>query len=136
MSTALIFVLDGIGQVLLTGDMSNEANRLFMKAYENKLNVDIAKCGWHGDGGAMLEEFAKFVNAICWYWNYHHSKKNGGRSNTLKKLLKAGVRESQIYMNYEDGDITFTYHNGYFTVTKSKDKKYAYVFEARHHSAA
>lgn len=136
MSTALIFVLDGIGQVLLTGDMSNEANRLFMKAYENKLNVDIAKCGWHGDGGAMLEEFAKFVNALCWYWNYHHSKKDGGRSNTLKKLLKAGVRESQIYMNYEDGDITFTYHNGYFSVTKSKDKKYAYVFEARHHSAA
>lgn len=136
MSTALLFVLDGIGHVLLTGDMSNEANRLFMKAYGERLNVDIAKCGWHADGGAMLEEYAEFVNSTGWYWNYHHSKNNGGRTNTLRKLLGAGVKEHRIYMNYEDGDITFTYHNGCFTVTKSKDKKYAYVFTAKHYSAA
>ena len=88
-----------VGRVLLTGDLSNPGNEVVMKVF--KVNfvpfwADIAKCGWHGDGGAMLETWAKFVGAICWYWNYHHAMKKGGRQNTLKKLLKAGVKEDHV----------------------------------------
>jgi hypothetical protein len=57
--------------------------------------------------------------------------KKGGRQNTLKKLLKAGVKEDHVYRNYEDGDITFSYCDGWWTVTKSKNKNYSYKFKSR-----
>lgn len=133
-SIATMFTLDGVGRVLLTGDLSNPGNEVVMKVF--KVNfvpfwADIAKCGWHGDGGAMLETWAKFVGAICWYWNYHHAMKKGGRQNTLKKLLAAGVKEDHVYRNYEDGDITFSYCDGWWTVTKSKNWNYSYKFKSR-----
>lgn len=131
-STVLIFTLDGVGRVLMTGDLSNPGNRVVMKKVpKEKLQADVSKCGWHGDGNAMLEEWARFVGAIAWWWNYHHNMKKGGRQNTWKKLVKAGVKEQHIYRNYEDGDITFSYQDGYWTVTKSKDKRHPDKFKSR-----
>lgn len=131
-SIATVFTLDGVGRVLLTGDMSNPANKVVMsRVTKNAIGADIAKCGWHGDGNAMLDSWASYVNAYYWYWNYHHAMKKGGRQNTLKKLVKAGVKERHVYRNYEDGDITFMYNDCVWSVFKSKDKSYSSHFRSR-----
>ena len=131
-SIVTVFTLDGVGRVLLSGDLSNPGNRVFMM-HVFIGRCDICKCGWHGDGNAMLTEWAEYVGDedTRWYWNYHHAMKKGGRGNTLKKLVKAGVPEKHVYRNYEDGDITFTYCDGLFSVTKSKDPAYKDTFTAR-----
>ena len=131
-STLLMFTLDGVGRVLLTGDLSNPANRVIMKKVPRVyLQADIAKCGWHGDGNAMLTDWAKLIGAWAWYWNYHHAMKKGGRDNTWKKLISAGVKSFHIYRNYEDGDIIFSYKKGSWTITKSKDSKNHEVVKSR-----
>lgn len=121
-SIVTLFTLDGVGRVLLTGDLSNPGNDVLMQ-YVDKLDVlaDIAKCGWHGDGNAMSIRWAAFVGAVDWYWNYHHKESKGGRGNTRKKLEKAGAKH--ILRNYEDGDITYRYRDCVWNVSTSKSKK-------------
>ena len=121
-SIATLFTLDGVGRVLLTGDLSNPGNRVLMEHVDkDDISADIAKCGWHGDGNAMTIDWAKFVGAKEWYWNFHHKESKGGRGNTRKKLEKAGAKH--ILRNYEDGDITYKYHDHMWTVSTSKSKK-------------
>ena len=121
-SIATLVVLDGRGRVLLTGDLSNPGNKVLMKRVDKQVvAADIAKCGWHGDGNAMTTDWARFIGAIAWFWNYHHKESRGGRGNTRKKLEKAGVKH--ILRNFEDGDLTFAYQDGEWNVTTSKSKK-------------
>lgn len=120
MSIATLFTLDGVGRVMLTGDMSNGGNKQFISK-ASRPTVDVAKCGWHGDGNAMTIDYAKWINAKMWYWNYHHKESQGGRGNTRKKLEAAGVK--YIFRNYEDGDIRYRYYAGYWTITTSKSKR-------------
>lgn len=122
MSIGTLFTLDGVGRVLLTGDLSNDGNKQFMSK-ATRPTVDIAKCGWHGDGNAMTTSYAKWINAKMWYWNYHHKESQGGRGNTRKKLVAAGVSIKNIFKNYEDGDIKFRYYAGYWNITTSKSKR-------------
>ena len=125
-STVLRFTLDEKVRVLLTGDLQNEGNNILMNAVSKEVvESDILKCGWHGDGNAMSEAFAKFVGALLAWWNYHHKESNGGRGNTRKKLEKANTT---VLRNFEDGDIYFDCVDGEITVWTSKgtfkNKKY------------
>jgi len=132
-SILTLFTLDGVGRVMLTGDLSNPANKVIMDVWKNmkdSLQTDIAKCGWHGDGNAMTIDWAKFIGAICWYWNYHHKESKGGRGNTREKLEKAGVKKDNILRNFEDGDLFFTYQEGRWVVETSKSKK-SFSFKSR-----
>ena len=123
-SIVTLFTLDGCGRVLLTGDLSNPGNSWVMShIMKAAIKADIAKCGWHGDGNAMTEAWAKFVEAVVWYWNYHHKESQGGRGNTRKKLEKAGVKKDHILRNFEDGDIFCYFRQGQWLIQTSKSKK-------------
>ncbi len=123
-SIVTLFTLDDVGRVLLTGDLSNPGNKWVMEhVMKAALEADIAKCGWHGDGGAMIEAWAKLVNAVIWFWNYHDKESKGGRGNTRKKLEAAGVKSEHILRNFEDGDIYCYFTQGQWLIQTSKSKK-------------
>lgn len=117
-SILTLFTLDRHGRVLLTGDLSNPGNKIVMSRVASELlAADICKCGWHGDGNAMTTEWAKYIGAPWWFWNYPHNESRGGRGNTRKKIEKAGY---SVLRNYEDGDIWFDYCDGEFVLNTSK----------------
>lgn len=128
-SILTLFTLDRHGRVLLTGDLSNPGNKIVMSRVASELlAADICKCGWHGDGNAMTTEWAKYIGAPWWFWNYHHNESRGGRGNTRKKIEKAGY---SVLRNYEDGDIWFDYKNGEFVLNTSKKTFKDVAFKAR-----
>lgn len=128
-SILTLFTLDRHGRVLLTGDLSNPGNKIVMSRVASELlAADICKCGWHGDGNAMTTEWAKYIGATWWFWNYHHNESRGGRGNTRKKIEKAGY---SVLRNYEDGDIWFDYYDGAFVLNTSKKTFKDVAFKAR-----
>ena len=73
-------------------------------------------------------QWAKFVGALWWFWNYHHNESRGGRGNTRKKIEKAGY---SVLRNYEDGDIWFDYCDGEFVLNTSKKTFKDVTFKSR-----
>lgn len=132
-SIPTMFTLDGVGRALLTGDLSNPGNNIIMDYYKNYKDVwqaDVSKCPWHADKEGISVDWVKFIGARSWYWNYHSPMTRGDRIKTTDKLLAGGVHPDFIMRNYEDGDITYRYYDGDWTIIGSKNEN-AITFNSR-----
>lgn len=115
-SMAMMFVLNGLIKFFTAGDMSNDANKIIVKALKD-IRAHIFKFQWHGDRGAITKALMQAIRPLICYHNYHHKETKGGRQIARRLAEAIGAL---VLQNWLHGDIYIDCQGNAITVTCSK----------------
>ena len=111
-NNALVFKMAyGNFNMLFTGDIEEEAEKILISKYKNKLNANVLKVAHHGSNSSSTKEFLKYVNPNITLIGVGENNTYGHpNEETIKRLKDINCK---IYRTDKNGEIkAIVGHNG------------------------